>query len=655
MRCGSHRTGPARIGHPASPKGGRTMHVPTPAGAALARSSKRARRRLSAAAIAAIATSLVLPAGSAGAEPGYYGVGPMPVPAGVSRMGGAYTAVSCATPTQCTAVGAGDGSGPVFAVTGTLEGWGRPTRLSLPAGASARGAVAPQLQGISCPSVRTCTAVGIVMLAGGAVRPLVLTESSGVWHAPTPVGVPAGARAGRSEDAWLTSVDCVAVGSCVAVGTYVGTDGLPHGLVETQSHGSTFASGELPDILGLSIADQAFAVSVSCIDPSTCTAVAQQVIGDAVEVNGDTWTESAGEWRRPDQLYSPQGSPSLFTPSSIACPDASTCVVVGVLVTHTGVEPGYDVETSGFWAPTAALPFPLLAPMAGGGGLSGISCDTSSACVAVGSFVAPPRSGLDVAGAATWSAGAWSSIGYVRGVSAPGRRTNISEFAGASCASTTACTAVGAAALVGSNGPGPISPFSAELQPDRIVERPSAPSEVVVKGVVGGADVRWLPPVDDGGAPVRTFTAAVLQRRLYCTTASDRCAIRGLPNGRRFRVDVIDQTDYGVSKSVTTTVVSGRPPTAPGGLHTAIVSGSLMITWRPSSSPVGEPVHYRLSVRGPHHLSRRFMTAGSSLELRAVASGIYTVAIVAENASGASSRRVVRTVARRTARSTDAA
>ena len=341
------------------------------------------------------------------------------------------------------------------------------------------------------------------------------------------------------------------------------------------------------------------------------------------------WTETSGIWSAGVRLVGDGGR--FFMAEGIACPDATTCLVVGDLAGR----PAYATEIAGAWGAVTALRLPALSPVETAGSLTGISCSTAAVCEAVG-VLDTAGGAASVAGAATWSHGAWSSIGYLTVRRSERSRRAVPSWCPVSCPSTTWCTAIGGEGIVPAPAATPAQySFSSVLSPTRVVVGPGMPFDVGGRGIDGGALLGWRPPLDDGGATVTSFTATVAGRS--CRTASDACAIRGLVNGRRYDVSVTDTTSFGTSSAGSGLVVAGGPPRPPSGLHVASGIGQLELSWRHSISP-GETVHdYLVTLRGPgrsmrHCVTRRLRCRVAGLERRAA----FVIDVVASNASGTS-------------------
>jgi hypothetical protein len=594
-----------------------------------------------------VAAAAILLATPAGAEPGFARVQAMPKTIGISTASG-YNAISCPTTTECTAAGPYQSSDLPTVVTETSGAWGTPHELVPPFGASTGGR-SPILTSISCAAAGMCEAVGLyAVMSTGAELPMLFTETSGTWGTVATLPNPTNVQLGSSEVIEPTAIDCPSTGNCVVVGAYRGSDGGVHEFADTQTGGGAYTTVQLPDVGGSSSSTLAVVSSLSCSDTSDCTAVGEEIDQSSFQIGTAAWTESSGTWATPTVVPTTTGSGfAFFIGNSVACPDATTCIAVGDELSYgpTGGSDlaAYAVEKSGVWSKAVAFRSPSLYPLAGAAELTGISCDAASLCEAVGVFAGSARTGLEAAGAATWSNGKWSSFGYVRGVPAGGRPATIAALLAVSCPSTTPCTGVGISSNATHKHPNNVVyAFSAQLVTARAITLPHAPVAVTGHGIAGGVQAEWQPPVDDGGAPVRSFTARAVPGGATCTTTHVTCALHGLRNGHRYRVIVSDRTSFGRSHAtVGSVVLAGAAPSEPKGVHVSLRGNHLVISWRPSTTPRGEPVHYAVGVLGPRHFARAVGTRRSSVTIVVKTTGTYLITVAAKNESGTSKRAKV--------------
>src|SRR4029077_15573308 len=119
--------------------------------------------------------------------------------------------------------------------------------------------------------------------------------------------------------------------------------------------------------------------------------------------------------------------------ASVSCTSSTACVAVGRYIAKTSGE-GTLAEP---WNGTAwTLKEPLNPTEAKGSSLTGVSCTSSTVCVAVGRYI--NKSSVEVTLAETWNGTAWT---LKEPLNPAGAKS--SALLGVSCTSSTACTAVG--------------------------------------------------------------------------------------------------------------------------------------------------------------------------------------------------------------------
>jgi hypothetical protein len=198
--------------------------------------------------------------------------------------GGALHGVSCTSATSCTAVGQADMSTGGFA---TLAEYWNGTVWAVQATPNPPGSTDSYLLGVSCASATSCTAVGQYSNGSG---PVTLAEywNGTVWAVqatPNP--------AGSTDSYQLNGVSCASATSCTAVGQGANdnTD-IPEPLAEYWN-GSTWAIQPTPNP---SPADGSSLEGVSCTSATSCTAAGGYSPSFSTGAtlaeywNGSTWT-----------------------------------------------------------------------------------------------------------------------------------------------------------------------------------------------------------------------------------------------------------------------------------------------------------------------------------------------------------------------------
>lgn len=230
------------------------------------------------------------------------------VPGPPAPPGSSLAAVSCPSPTSCTAVGSStkgsqaanpDESPVVEVLDGTT--WSS-APVTQPPGTST------ELKAVSCPAVSSCVAVGDVAPASDptATRPLVEQLVGGAWMAtsPTPAAI-----AGTLDD-----VTCSAPGRCVAVGNAVTGPSSGSALVVSLD-----ATGWHVDATALEQSGDISLAAVGCSPDGSCV-VAGISLSSALRVLARV---DSGGW------HPLSGYDQNETIQALVCPPASTCTVVG--------------------------------------------------------------------------------------------------------------------------------------------------------------------------------------------------------------------------------------------------------------------------------------------------------------------------------------
>ncbi|MDW5593549.1 hypothetical protein VSS74_04330 [Conexibacter stalactiti] len=258
--------------------------------------------------------------------------------------------------------------------------------------------------------------LGVVVLAAAAVAaPSV--ASAATWSTQT------AANPGTAISSSLTGVACPALRNCQAVGRWDNGSGT---LAQAQAWGGTsWALGSIANPTSATVTDLQ---GISCTATNECTAVGNYEDGGVPKTLVERWT-SAWAWQ---PSPNPSGSQGSFL-AGVSCSSSSLCTAVGSYIDSGGVQRTLALRwASGSWTVQTTPASPAGATSAQ---LSGVSCPSSTACIAVGSFT-------DSGGQKTYAL-AWDGTNWTRMTTIDPATSVNAGLTGVSCTSSTACTAVG--------------------------------------------------------------------------------------------------------------------------------------------------------------------------------------------------------------------
>jgi hypothetical protein len=266
------------------------------------------------------------------------------------------------------------------------------------------------LFGVSCASATACTAVGSYQTATGGGT---LVES---WNGAAWAIVPTPKPPGNGGS--LLALSCTSATACTAVG--VSHEGNFSFSLAERWNGKTWTvqpTARLPWGVNSELD------AVSCPTSTVCTAVGSAWSNHwsftlAERWNGTTWTVQ----------HTPNPPGQLL---GVSCTSSTACTAVGSYVDPTG-----STKTLGEAWDGTSWQIQQTPNQSGSNpsGLSGVSCTSNSACIAVGGLTA---TGAQAAAplAEAWNGTTWTILPAPAGTAVDS----------VSCTSATACTAVGSA------------------------------------------------------------------------------------------------------------------------------------------------------------------------------------------------------------------
>ena len=335
-----------------------------------------------------------------------------------SKLTASYlSGVSCTSVDACTAVGY---SATRFVQSPLAEVWNGSTWSVQPT-ASPAGSTAGQLSDVSCTSSSACTATGFYLLHH---RSLALAEmwngtSWSVQSIPDP----------PHSSTVLNGVSCTSSTACIAVGSSIDDfSGHTTGLAEGWN-GTTWTIQTVPGPVGIVVLE-----GVACTSPSSCTAVGYLNQGVNTQTLAERWDGSA--WAI-QPTVNPTGAFGTYL-YSVSCPAAGKCIAAGYNEPGTGAQTVVSLIESwdgDQWSvqPTHD-PSTAIATF-----LVGIACTSTTDCLAVGQFGSGGGSGE-----APWLATAesWNGQGWSLESPPDGRGSMGADLTSVSC-SASSCAAVG--------------------------------------------------------------------------------------------------------------------------------------------------------------------------------------------------------------------
>ncbi len=336
------------------------------------------------------------------------------VPAGGSDL--YLLAVSCQAPSSCQAVGHYDDD--IVGQEPLAETWdgARWAAATPPAPA---GATDPVLAAITCTAATSCEAAGYYTDAAGGFAPLLESDRRGRWTAGTPPLPPGG------TEGLLFGMSCPAASSCEAAGQYFNASGERLPFAESWN-GSRWRPSVPPVTAGAS----GVLYGVSCPRPGRCRASGVYTSGTGVtRPLAESWNGAA--WSAQIPPTPPGGrDPVLF---GVSCRSTSACQAVGSYVDRAGAaEPLVETLRGPTWgATTPPVPDRVTNPA-----LSAVSCPSTSLCQAVGDFTTVGDAQQPLA--ETWRGAGWSESTWP-GLPGPPDAT----LMGVTCPSSSSCLAVG--------------------------------------------------------------------------------------------------------------------------------------------------------------------------------------------------------------------
>lgn len=234
------------------------------------------------------------------------------------------------------------------------------------------------------------------------------------------------------------AVSCPTVDDCVAAGSQTLKDGQTTAAAEIWN-GASWSIDSIGDPNNFTIE------GVSCASATACMLVGEGISNNFAESwNGSAWSLVATPTPGNTGAGNPGNAELSVEPENVSCVAANLCVVVGTVAVGGGETAAWAAVWNGAtWTPEQP-PEPALPPPAPGyeqsGELNAVSCASATACTAVGDVENVGAAGDTVAFVDEWNGSTWS-VGTVPPPAAAG--VEYASLTGVSCATLSSCVAAG--------------------------------------------------------------------------------------------------------------------------------------------------------------------------------------------------------------------
>lgn len=295
--------------------------------------------------------------------------------------------VACTGAGNCVAVGyyqttAGYDQG--FIVTQTRGTWGRAQQATPPANASASTV---ELFGVACTSARACEAVGSYTDHAKHYQAMVISEARGRWGHGSELRVPPGASANPGAN--LAGISCVRAGECAAAGFYYTSissedDYVAMGIVESHGRWGRATRLRLP---ANAAAHESGITSVSCVATGTCLGTGGYAT-KASSFYGMAASESGGRWGRATEILAKPAHALEASLDGVSCATARLCVAAGGYSTTSSNLLAYLVTWSdGRWRHAGGVSLPANGQSSTPRSFFyAVGCASDGYCAAVGDY-----------------------------------------------------------------------------------------------------------------------------------------------------------------------------------------------------------------------------------------------------------------------------
>ena len=295
---------------------------------------------------------------------------------------------------------------------------------------------------IDCAAVGECVAGGNFENPDGYTEAFVMTMTGGVWGLAGPVAY--GVASSTEPDDYVTSVACAAVGECVAGGEFYNSTGWSQAFVMTMVGGAWGAAEPLAFV------DAELVYTSEAVRTMACGAVGECVAGgDYRNVPQYTpafvVTMTRGVWGQAEAVVVAAGMESPAPRAavrSVTCASAGECIAGGQFMDTNNDNPAFVMTMSnGEWGEAEPLLYTVTENLNSNASVDSVACAAIGECTAGGKFT--DILGGQSAFVMTMVGGEWGEAEPVP-FAVGSQRSNVdSATTSVACASTGECVAGG--------------------------------------------------------------------------------------------------------------------------------------------------------------------------------------------------------------------
>ena len=162
---------------------------------------------------------------------------------------------------------------------------------------------------------------------------------------------------------------------------------------------------------------------------------------------------------------------------------------------------------------------------------------------------------------------------------------------------------------------------------------PGAPRSVTATPANKRVTVAWMPPADDGGLPVNTYSVTASPGNGACTTGGTECTISNLTNGQAYTFTVRATNEGGDGPGAVVNATPRTVPSAPTAVTAVAGNGLADITWTPPADDGGASIEAYTVFASPGDGSCNTVTTACRID--GLTNGqSYSFTVSARNAAG---------------------